>query len=241
MNGLRYVRRLCNISMQDLANEIGVTRQAISQWERGSKPTPAERKRELSFFFGLPESYFGEIDDRQKEDLLDKQWFRYYRGDKEYFSFRGKEDPMFRMTPRTYMHRTGDDLTMDERYAAAVKKKEDVMQRIEDAMNYYGRSKLIADRITAVNRGCQLFGSLADLMEHMPDKKVGCRMSYYYEIADVLYALMLANDLISVDDIKAYHERNMHTGTIYDGTEFAAKLADMIRQHQETVSSASSC
>ena len=148
---------------------------------------------------------------------------------------------MFRMTPRTYMHRTGDDLTMDERYAAAVKKKEDVMQRIEDAMNYYGRSKLIADRITAVNRGCQLFGSLADLMEHMPDKKVGCRMSYYYEIADVLYALMLANDLISVDDIKAYHERNMHTGTIYDGTEFAAKLADMIRQHQETVSSASSC
>ena len=43
MNGLKYIRTRCNLSLNELADAIGVTRQALSSWEVGKKPIPSQR------------------------------------------------------------------------------------------------------------------------------------------------------------------------------------------------------
>lgn len=51
MNGLKYIRTRCNLSLNDLAETIGVSRQALSAWENEKKDIPEQRKQQLSEFF----------------------------------------------------------------------------------------------------------------------------------------------------------------------------------------------
>ena len=40
MNGLSFIRRRCNLSQGQLAEKLGVTRQAINLWENRREPLP---------------------------------------------------------------------------------------------------------------------------------------------------------------------------------------------------------
>lgn len=53
MNGLSFIRRRCNLSQGQLAEKLGVTRQAINLWENRREPLPEARREQLSQFFGL--------------------------------------------------------------------------------------------------------------------------------------------------------------------------------------------
>lgn len=44
MNGLKYIRTRCNLSLSELADMIGVSRQALSSWENGKKRYPGAKK-----------------------------------------------------------------------------------------------------------------------------------------------------------------------------------------------------
>lgn len=61
MNGLSFIRRRCNLSQGQLAQMLGVTRQAINLWENRREPLPEARLRQLSDFFGLEPELFSEI------------------------------------------------------------------------------------------------------------------------------------------------------------------------------------
>ena len=61
MNGLKYIRTRCNLSLSELADMIGVSRQALSSWENGKKDIPEQRSDQLAEFFGIGKEYFGEI------------------------------------------------------------------------------------------------------------------------------------------------------------------------------------
>ena len=75
MNGLKYIRTRCNLSLSELARFIGVTRQALSSWENGRKEIPEQRKEQLACFFGIDKEYFGEISEKEKNTCLRKQCF----------------------------------------------------------------------------------------------------------------------------------------------------------------------
>ena len=47
MNGLRLIRTRCNYSQANLAEKLGVTRQAVNMWEHSKKPIPDSRKAEI--------------------------------------------------------------------------------------------------------------------------------------------------------------------------------------------------
>ena len=47
MNGLRWLRIRCNLSTSELADQLGVTRQAVSSWESGKKAIPEKRKNQI--------------------------------------------------------------------------------------------------------------------------------------------------------------------------------------------------
>lgn len=56
MNGLKFIRTQCNLSLNNVAQALNVSRQIISAWENGKKDIPDERKKQLSDYFG---EYYG--------------------------------------------------------------------------------------------------------------------------------------------------------------------------------------
>lgn len=66
---IKTKRREKNLSQEDLARELGITRQAISKWETDKATPTTTNLRELSEVFGVDMAYFiGEADSEKKVD-----------------------------------------------------------------------------------------------------------------------------------------------------------------------------
>ena len=63
MCGLQYIREHFNMSIATLSKQMGISYQAISQWEKGIRQIPAKRLNELAILFGIPEQYFLDIEE----------------------------------------------------------------------------------------------------------------------------------------------------------------------------------
>lgn len=75
MNGLHYIRNKCNLSLSELADKLGVTRQMVSAWENGRKSIRESRLHELSKIFGIEEELLGEISEAQLADIDNRPLF----------------------------------------------------------------------------------------------------------------------------------------------------------------------
>ena len=69
MSGLQYIREQFNMSIAALSKQIGISYQAISQWEKGIRQIPAKRLNELSILFRIPEQYFLDIQETELDEL----------------------------------------------------------------------------------------------------------------------------------------------------------------------------
>ena len=69
MCGLQYIREHFNMSIATLSKQIGISYQAISQWEKGIRQIPAKRLNELAILFGIPEQYFLNVKESDIEEL----------------------------------------------------------------------------------------------------------------------------------------------------------------------------
>lgn len=58
MNGLKFIRTRCNISLSELADTLDVSRQQVSAWENGIKPISQKRLSQLSKYFGVDKNFF---------------------------------------------------------------------------------------------------------------------------------------------------------------------------------------
>lgn len=66
---IKTKRRELNLSQEDLANKLFVTRQAISKWENDKATPTMTNLRELSEVFGVDMAYFiGQANDEKKLD-----------------------------------------------------------------------------------------------------------------------------------------------------------------------------
>ena len=54
LSDLHEARTAAGLSMETLANQLGVTRQAVSQWEKGTTTPTGPARRLLSHILGLP-------------------------------------------------------------------------------------------------------------------------------------------------------------------------------------------
>lgn len=61
MNGLKFIRTRCNMSLNELADILDVSRQQVSAWENGVKAISQKRLRQLSEYFGVDERFSGYI------------------------------------------------------------------------------------------------------------------------------------------------------------------------------------
>lgn len=69
MCGLQYIREHFNMSIATLSKQMGISYQAISQWEKGIRQIPAKRLNELAIIFGIPEQYFLDVKESDIEEL----------------------------------------------------------------------------------------------------------------------------------------------------------------------------
>lgn len=82
MNRIKEIRQEKNLSQTDIAKALGVTRQAISLYEKGDREPKLETWEKLADFFGVSVPYLqGYVDVKDKDKFFnDKDFFNKYVG-----------------------------------------------------------------------------------------------------------------------------------------------------------------
>lgn len=200
MNGLSFIRRRCNLSQGQLAEKLGVTRQAINLWENRREPLPQARKEQLSQFFGLEPELFDEITQEQEVVLLHRPCFMYRDDDgHDYFLFR--ENPL-RPVGCLLSAKTGQSFTQDEQMILDCRELEEMLDILRQAVFPKDRSRWTTwDSNVAMNRMRCILGGMTDALEavqkHPKDRKMDC----FYLMMQVELALALALGGIEKDDL----------------------------------------
>ena len=199
MNGLSFIRRRCNLSQGQLAQMLGVTRQAINLWENRREPLPVARLRQLSDFFGLEPELFGEISEMQQDELLHRVCFLYRDADGHDYLFReNPEKPIgFLLSEKA-----GMPLTQDEQMTLDKRELEEMLDTIRQSVYPKDRSKwTAADSIVAMNRMRNILGSLVESLGAIQRQPRERKMDCFYLLMQVELALALALGGIEAEDL----------------------------------------
>ena len=191
MNGLSFIRRRCNLSQGQLAEKLGVTRQAINLWENRREPLPQARKEQLSQFFGLEPELFDEITQEQEVVLLHRPCFMYRDDDgHDYFLFR--ENPL-RPVGCLLRETTGQPFTQDEQMILDRRELEEMLDILRQAVFPKNRSRWTAwDSNVAMNRMRCILGGMTDALEAIQKQPKERKMDCFYLMMQVELALALA-------------------------------------------------
>lgn len=82
MLGISYIRELFNLSMTDLAGQLGVSKQVISQYEGGKTRISDKRVKQISDMFKIPTKYIAK--ELTELDKLEMQKAKLNNGIEEY-------------------------------------------------------------------------------------------------------------------------------------------------------------
>lgn len=227
MNGLKYIRTRCNLSLSELADILGVTRQALSSWENGKKDIPEQRREQLSNFFGIDKEYFGEISENVKELLLEKAMFLYNDNGKESYRYKPKDGLTNLKGVRIcFMGDTKNSL--DEEYVLAQRKKQEILEKIDDIIKWTDNAGSIQSQIVCINRGCAVYSMINEMMKETRGMKAYIKMPFFYELINVLKAMLMAYGLIDKNDISYLDKSGYYCGE--DG-EWILELSEQIKSH----------
>lgn len=161
MNGLKFIRKQCDFSLSGLADCLGVSRQIINMWENEKKEIPYRRKHQLSQFFGVDESFFGEITDEEKQILLDKAMFSYKSGIENTYRYI-PEDKNERQMVYFIKER---QFTIDEELSINAQNNKELIERIRKNMSCPSNGSF-RDELAAGYRACYVFTNFVDAYEY---------------------------------------------------------------------------
>ncbi|MCR4651890.1 MAG: helix-turn-helix domain-containing protein [Lachnospiraceae bacterium] len=229
MNGLRFVRRLCNFSLNELSKEIGVSRQAISAWENNKKGISEDRLLQILDFFGIEKEYLGEITEEAKQQILEKAMYRYKDGDREYYKY--KPHCCDTLENEVVCFLGNNDRTLDDYYAEALKNKKAIIDEARNLISYQEGGSKESD-IISINRGVNIYGAVNAYLREMPDQKVSVRMPYWQELDNILNALLIAHDQADKEEIADKYQV-LSMDPTNDDYEWTLELAEILRSRWE--------
>lgn len=229
MNGLKYIRTRCNLSLNELAEMIGVTRQALSAWENGRKDIPQMRKKQLEDFLGIDACYFGEITEKEREYLQQKALFRYDENGKEYYRYKMPEVGNGPAGVAVHFMKDSDE-SLDEEYAKAQRRKQAALDHIDDIIKWTKHAGTMEGQTMCINRGCRVYEMINQLMEAVRGNayRGHMRMPFFYEMVNVWKAMLLAFDLIEKEELSYLDKTEYYCGE--DGA-WIEELAEYIKAH----------
>ena len=200
MNGLRFIRIRCNFSLNELADILSVTRQAISSWENEKKEIPPQRLTQLSDFFGVEEKYFKEISDNQIEELLCRPMYRWDINNKETYRYISETDSAENEKEARYFW-AEREISFDEEFNLVQKNKVKTLKRIADLIDEKDFLYRI-DAIRIINRNCEIYEKLNCLLENSKAFKYTIKVAYIHEFTNVLNAMLLAYNLLDENGLQ---------------------------------------
>lgn len=227
MNGLRFIRTRCNLSLSELANKLGITRQALSSWENGYKEIPSQRKEQLVDFFGIDASYFGEISEKEKQILFDKAMFRYDENGKQTYRYKPREGVIDLKNERIYFLGT-TEISLDEEYIQARQKKEQTLKRIDTLIKWENPGSMLSE-ISCINRGCGIYDKLSELLEEMRRNESLLKMPFFHEVEGILEAMLVAYGRMEAEQVQSCYDVKEYP---YEkDVEWVLYLAEKIKEH----------
>ena len=224
VNGLKYIRIRCNLSLNDMSFLLGVTRQALSAWENAKKEIPKQRLTELENHFGLDKKFFGEISDSDIDFLLSQPMFRYNLNGKETYTYKLEQDLPFQEQSMYYWKNR--NMTLEDEYTAAKKKKKEVLNRIDDIIQWIPSSYRV-DNINLINRNCAIYEMINDLLEKLRNTENPLKVPFLYELKNTWRAMLLAYEVIEESELEYRKNREFCSE---DG-EWIIQLAKILKQH----------
>ena len=231
MNGLKFIRTRCNISLSELASVLSVSRQQISTWENGVKPISQNRLSQLSKYFGVDEKYFLNISEEDKEYIVSKALYRRQDNEKEVYCFIKQGEMKDDFKYRSFSYPNFEE-SLDEQMIHAKKKKKETMEGILEAMGYFGKPDKIVEDVSAIDRGCKVYDALTKYLRQMPNEKPGTTILYYNMARNVLFSLLIANGLMSKEELQKEFEHNIGS-KLYDDIEWIYEQADIFKNRYD--------
>ena len=225
MNGLKIIRIRCNLSINEIAGILNVSRQLVSAWENSRKEISPKRLRQLSEFFGIDECFFGELTEEQIQQLDEKAMFLFRYHDKDIFKY--KPDEGIKDISRVMVYfRNNEETSLSEEYNKLKKQQEDTIERIDMFIGEkLGHMESEMMRITNYTK---IYGEFTDLLESIEEQKLHLKVPYRFEIIDILDATRLAFGLLDEETVSGYHKSEYFVGR---DSDHIFKLAEIIRNH----------
>ena len=239
MNGLKFIRTRCNYSQAALAEELGVSRQAINMWECAKKPLSESRKNELKEFFGLEtDEWFGEIDNDTIEKI--KKLPMYQKNDEvsDHYHFYPQMESKFGKYRIFFPNEASEEISLDEKCALKRNELKNLSYDIQQYSESIG-SKNSHDRLALMHRTQRVFGGLYDAMKCIKTKRPGERMIYNEALFAMLDAINIAFGNISLEDFKNTEDKELEAFKkaigetddrilVYDFSALTEQVSEMI-------------
>lgn len=222
MNGLKYIRMRCNLSLADLAKHIGVSRQIISAWENGSRGISEKNRKKLSNFFGIDATYFGTISEENQEEILNKAMYLQKDNGKVYYRYASSR------VGETQVFLPELDKGLDEIYSEALNKKKQVVENIERIIQGECSDNLYI-HASSIERNCSYYEDISWILSNIANQKVGTRLPYRFEFSLMFRILRQAFDNKDELDFEWVKELFGYTEEDY---EWALRMCREIRAHR---------
>lgn len=226
MNGLKFIRTQCNISLSNLAMALGVSRQMISAWENDKKELPKKRVEQLSRYFGLEEKYFGEIDDAQKQEILGKAMFRWGKSEDEYYLYRCNSSDGKIVGQSVYFQTGERNILLSEEFQEKKRIQKEIVNQIDRQIGGPLQNS-IEDQMSFINRGTAYYGYCLDDMNAVYSKPSVQKMCYYFRMLEVMKALSIAFDIECMPDEKCED----YTWAV--DPDFVQECSELIKKHMK--------
>ncbi len=235
MNGIKCIRERCNISMSELADRIGVTRQTISLWEKGTRrPSLATRNR-LCEFFGLPARFFSEITEQDLGEIDEMKIYRHKTETSEFFTFR----PLGNEQPEPYLALKHLHKWNDAKYAGTMKRCRKVLDDIESSFHFDNDAdSTLEARIAKASISCTHIEKFMEVLSVI-DKTKAERGTYLgvpirFEIWAVIDAMMIAFGLYTEEELYQKYPYDFLSEHVNVDKDYLHTLAEQIKAHWDT-------
>ena len=125
------------------------------------------------------DSLLREISDEKKNELIDKAMFRYDKNGKEYYRFKSQDGLASLDQTRVSFFFDNSQKSLDEEYILARHKKQEMLNAMENIIEWTKAAGSISSQIVCINRGCCAYSMINEMMEEMKKKNSYLKMPFF--------------------------------------------------------------